>query len=165
MQYIVDTLKNDFQFVQIGSLNDPLLHNTLDLRCLSLLQYADLLKNARLFVGNIGGLMHLSRAMNTRAAIAYSSVELLSTDSYAYNINVQSAKPCRLCVTGTINMYLGDRCPAGYRCAAVDRDELLAAVRTACAMEKCPHEETRTIDEPKKTIAPYYQHEYNAWMR
>ncbi|HSV14555.1 MAG TPA: hypothetical protein VLI90_09855, partial [Tepidisphaeraceae bacterium] len=59
-QAVVDALKNDFQFVQLGAAGDPPVDGAIDLRGQTTLrQSAAVLSHSLMFVGLVGFLMHL----------------------------------------------------------------------------------------------------------
>ncbi|GHS99520.1 hypothetical protein FACS1894108_09670 [Planctomycetales bacterium] len=72
MQTIVNQLREKYDFVQIGAgRNEPLTGARNLQGKLTLRQTAAVLANSDLFVGAIGGLMHLARAVECPAVIAY----------------------------------------------------------------------------------------------
>ncbi|MDR3049456.1 MAG: hypothetical protein LBV16_06455 [Elusimicrobiota bacterium] len=98
MQELIDKLKDKYNFVQIGGKKDEKLKNALDCRGkYSIRQAASILHNSDLFIGCIGGLMHLARAVSCRSVIAYSSAESLIYDSYPCNKNVSPINACNFC--------------------------------------------------------------------
>ena len=89
LQKIVNELKNDYNFVQIGKKSDQKLKNCLDKRgAFTIRQVAAVLHNSDCFVGGIGGLMHLAKASGCPAVITYSKGEPFYYDTYPENINV-----------------------------------------------------------------------------
>ena len=98
MQEVIDKLKDRYDFIQVGAKDDVKLKNVKDARGkFSIRQLAGVLHNSDLFVGNIGGLMHLARAVGTRSVIAYSKAEPLNLASYPCNINVLAKNSCDIC--------------------------------------------------------------------
>ena len=76
-QLVVNALKGKYSIVQLGSGGDPPLAGTIDLRGkTSLRQSAAILSQALVFIGLVGGLMHLSRAVDCRSVIVYGGREL-----------------------------------------------------------------------------------------
>jgi hypothetical protein len=72
MQTIVNQLREKYDFVQIGARRDEPLTGVKNMQGqLTLRQTAAVLANSDLFVGAIGGLMHLARAVECPAVIAY----------------------------------------------------------------------------------------------
>ena len=115
MQEVVDELKNIFQIVQIGSPNDPLLDGVMDFRGGSLIRAYGLLRSARFFIGNVGGLMHLAKAANCRTLVLGTKGEPESMSKYSTNIYIYATDYCDRC-----SLNLRDpqhqRCFFGYKC-------------------------------------------------
>lgn len=116
-QSIVYALKDHYNFVQIGSLSDPPLEGALDKRAFGGLRgTASILYNSDLFVGGIGGLMHMARAVNCRAVITFSAAEPVHLENYNCNINVFAPDPkCNLCGINESFPYLIN-CQQDYSC-------------------------------------------------
>lgn len=98
-QQIVDSLNSKYNFVQIGSPSDSKLDNVRDCRGWNGLRGAAMILNqSDLFIGGIGGLLHLARAVNCRSVIAYSAAEPITLANYICNINVFAPNPkCHSC--------------------------------------------------------------------
>ncbi len=103
-QELVNRLKQDpdLYLVQVGAPEDTTLtgvdkntNGTTSLR-----ETAGILYNSDVFVGQIGSLMHMSRAVDCPAVIAYSSSEPDYMVNYIANINVHPTRPCFLSQTG-----------------------------------------------------------------
>ena len=105
-QQIVDALKDEYDFVQIGAPEDTVLKNTKEntVGKLTLRQTAGVLYNSDLFVGQIGGLMHMARAVDCPAVIAYSSAEPDYLARYIANVNVGPENKCLLSQTGVCDV-------------------------------------------------------------
>lgn len=101
-QQIIDALKDEYDFVQIGAPEDDVLKNTKENLAgkLTLRQTASVLYNSDLFVGEIGGLMHMARAVDCPAVIAYSSSEPDNIFRYSCNIEVGPKNVCKLSQKG-----------------------------------------------------------------
>ena len=128
IQAIVDRLKDDCFFVQIGSSTDAELHGTYDFRGTELRQVASVLHNSDLFVGTIGGLMHLARAVDCPAVIAYSA-EPIELVSFTGNSYVFSDTPCEVCANGELDPYM-EVCPYDYKCIRnVAPEKMVAAIK------------------------------------
>ncbi len=97
-QQVVDKLKNDFNFIQIGASADPPLNNVLNL-CgkTTLRQTAAILRNSLVFVGQVGFLMHLARAVDCRSVVVYGGRESPWQSGYSANVNLVSNLPCAPC--------------------------------------------------------------------
>jgi ADP-heptose:LPS heptosyltransferase len=97
-QALVDRLCDEFDFVQLGSPADPALHQVKDLRGqTNIRQSAAILHNARLYVGGVGFLMHLARAVECPSVIIYGGREAPWQSGYVCNINLFTALPCSPC--------------------------------------------------------------------
>ena len=97
-QAVVDALQGQYDFVQIGDASDPLLDGTLDLRGkTSLRETAAILSRSRLFVGQIGFLMHLARAVDCRSVIVYGGREMPYQSGYTCNENLYTPLTCSPC--------------------------------------------------------------------
>jgi len=114
-QKIIDELSDKYDFVQIGSEMDLPLKNALNMQGrLSLREVAAVLYNSDLFIGTIGGLMHLARAVNCRSVIAYSG----EPDYFVhYNCNAKSysVTPCEECPQNRVDPFF-EVCPYDYKC-------------------------------------------------
>ena len=94
-QGVVDSLKAKYKFVQIGSTSDPLLDGAADFRGKTNIRgTASILANARMFVGNVGFLMHLARASECLSVIVYGGREAPWQSGYSCNMNLYSAVSC-----------------------------------------------------------------------
>jgi Glycosyltransferase family 9 (heptosyltransferase) len=97
-QAVVDALRAEWQFVQMGSPKDPPLNHVLDLRgATSIRESAAILYNARLNVGYVGFLMHLARAVECPSVIVYGGREAPWQSGYVCNFNLYNAVPCAPC--------------------------------------------------------------------
>jgi hypothetical protein len=97
-QGVVSALRDRYHFVQVGSRNDPPLDGALDLRGkTSLRETAAVLRGSLAFVGQVGFLMHLARAVDCRAVIVYGGRETPAQSGYRCNENLYSAVHCSPC--------------------------------------------------------------------
>jgi len=97
-QGVVSALRDRYDFVQVGSRNDPPLDGVLDLRGrTSLRETAAVLHGSLAFVGQVGFLMHLARAVDCRAVIVYGGRETPEQSGYRCNENLYSAVHCSPC--------------------------------------------------------------------
>ena len=71
MQNVIKELGKSYKIVQLGTNKEPLLNNVTDGRSLSIKESANLLAHAEFFIGQVGFLMHLARAVETRSVIIY----------------------------------------------------------------------------------------------
>jgi ADP-heptose:LPS heptosyltransferase len=97
LQNVINKLSSSFRIVQLGLESEPKLNNTLDLRGSSISQSANYLANATFFLGQVGFLMHLSRAVNTRSVIIYGGREKSWQSGYPCNENVETNLECSPC--------------------------------------------------------------------
>ena len=142
-QSVVDALRHRFEFVQIGSERDPRLEGTIDLRGkTSLRQAAATIANSTVFVGIVGFLMHLARAVDRRSVIVYGGREAPWQSGYTGNINLTGEVPCAPC------WYLS-KCGFGHRCMTeISVESVVSAVLQAAVRIG----EAMPID--RQTIAP-----------
>ena len=97
-QAVVDALKHDFDFVQVGHAADPLLDGVRDLRGkTSLRQTAAVLSQSRLQIGHVGMTMHMARAVDCRSVIVYGGREHPYQTGYVANENLYTPLPCSPC--------------------------------------------------------------------
>jgi len=98
-QAITDFLAaRKFRVIQVGSKTDPPLAHATDLRGKTTLrETATILAGARLFVGSVGLLMHLARAVDCPAAIIYGGRELPDLTGYPCNFHLTNSPPCSPC--------------------------------------------------------------------
>jgi hypothetical protein len=97
LQKVIDELSSRFKVVQLGLKNEPKLNNTFDLRGSSISETANYLAHANFFVGQVGFLMHLARAVNTRSVIIYGGREKSWQSGYPCNENIESNLKCSPC--------------------------------------------------------------------
>ncbi len=97
-QGVVDGLYKEVEFVQLGSVTDPLLQQAKDLRgATSIRETAAILHNARLYFGTVGFLMHLARAVECPGVIVFGGREAPWQSGYVCNTNLYTAVPCAPC--------------------------------------------------------------------
>ena len=97
-QNVVDALKGEVDFIQLGSASDPALQRTNDLRSTtSVREAAAILSHARLYVGTVGFLMHVARAVECPSVIVFGGREAPWQSGYICNANLYSAVPCAPC--------------------------------------------------------------------
>ncbi len=109
-QEVVTALGGRFQFVQVGSAGDPPLAGAIDKRgALSLRETAAVLSQSEVFVGQVGFLMHLARAVDCRSVIVYGGRELPWQSGYSANENLTTTLPCSDC-------WLWNRCDYDREC-------------------------------------------------
>lgn len=97
-QEVVDSLRNEITFVQIGRSADSGLNGVIDLRGKTTIrETASILSNSSCFVGLVGFLMHLARAVDCRSVIVYGGRESPDQTGYIANINLYSELSCAPC--------------------------------------------------------------------
>ena len=94
---VIKSLKDKFEVVQLGTLEEPRLPNTIDYRNLGISDSATLLANAKFFIGQVGFLMHLARAVDTRSVIIYGGREKAWQSGYPCNENIETSPKCSPC--------------------------------------------------------------------
>lgn len=132
-QECVDRLSPSLKFVQLGSAGDPLLRNVVDLRGRTTLrQSAAILHAARLFLGPVGFLMHLSRAVDCPAVIVYGGRETPELTGYSCNENIVQRPVCSPC-------WQRSRCDFS-RCyiESIPAETVATAVRTLLSRPRAP---------------------------
>ena len=93
----INLLKDKFEVVQLGSIEEPSLPNTVDQRNLNISDSATLLANAKFFIGQVGFLMHLARSVDTRSVIIYGGKEKAWQSGYPCNENLETSPNCSPC--------------------------------------------------------------------
>lgn len=97
-QGVIDALRDEYEFVQLGSSTDPALEHVEGLHGrTSIRESGSILHHARLYVGTVGFLMHLARAVECPAVIVYGGREAPWQSGYVCNLNLYSALPCAPC--------------------------------------------------------------------
>lgn len=109
-QQVVDALAGRFEFVQVGAPSDPPLQNVTDVRGkTSRRELAAVLANCRLYIGTVGFLMHVARAVECPSVIIYGGREAPWQTGYGCNANLYSPEPCAPC-------WLWSRCDYEHVC-------------------------------------------------
>jgi hypothetical protein len=97
-QSVVDLLSSSFDIVQLGSRTDPPLLNVKDLRGVTTVRETSaILANARLYIGAVGFLMHLARAVDCPSVVVFGGREAPWQSGYACNVNLFTAVECAPC--------------------------------------------------------------------
>ena len=150
MQEVVESLGGRYHFVQIGAPSDRRLRGVkvLTHKKLSLRQTASVLYNSRCFVGSIGGLMHLAKAVGCPSVITYSSAEPLNYDSYPENISVYAPGSCNDCAHN-LHDPQHEPCPYNYSCIRdIKTDAVVKAIEAMMARQ------TRNVPPNIVSITP-----------
>lgn len=132
-QFVVNALKDQFDFVLLGSLSDPDLPGALDLRGRTTIrETAAILSASRLFVGLVSGLMHLARAVECRSVIVYGGREHPSQSGYSANENLYWTGACAPC-------WQRDVCDYARICMSeIQPEQVIAAVRCQAELYGTP---------------------------
>lgn len=127
-QSLVNSLRVNFNIVQLGSPLDPPLDGALDLRGqTSLRESAAIIAASRLVVCQVGLLMHLARAVDTRAVVIFGGAEDPAITGYSANENLFTSVACAPC-------WMPNTCPYERKCMdAITPEQVLAAVARADA--------------------------------
>lgn len=96
-QSLLPLLPPGLRIVQLGSPGDPLLKGCLDRRGATRRESAALIAASRVFVGLVGFLMHLARAVDRRSVIIFGGREHPAESGYPDNENLYSSLPCAPC--------------------------------------------------------------------
>jgi hypothetical protein len=135
LQAVVHALRPDYTLVQLGSPTDPPLDGCLDLRGkTSMRESAAIIASSTLFLGQVGFLMHLTRAVDRPAVIIYGGREMPWQSGYSCNTNLYTELYCSPC-------WRWNACHNPVERACMRRigvDEVVAAV----------HERAARADEP-----------------
>jgi hypothetical protein len=109
-QQMVDELSRFVPVVQVGDGSGSILQKTLNMNgSLTFRETGMLLESSLGFVGTIGGLMHLARAVDAPSIILFSGAEPIELCGYPENTNWQISVPCSPC-------GLRIKCPKGRFC-------------------------------------------------
>ena len=140
-QAVVDRLKTEVSFVQIGHAKDPLLSGALDLRGKTTIrETAAVLAASELFVGLVGFPMHLARAVDCPAVIVYGGRELPSQSGYSLNTNLTGRTEYSPC-------WRWNDCPCERSCMdQISVDQVCDAIRARMeAGRRSPVSDTVTL--------------------
>jgi hypothetical protein len=123
-QNVVDALEGEVDFIQLGSATDPALRSTNDLRgATSVRETAAILSHARLYVGTVGFLMHVARAVECPGVIVFGGREAPWQSGYICNANLYSAVPCAPC-------WRSNTCDFDRQCMRdISVDDVVSAIR------------------------------------
>lgn len=167
MQGVVDSFLgySDIEICQIGAANDPELFGVKRYNgILSLRETASLLGNSELFIGTIGGLMHLANAVGIDSVIAFAA-EPLAYDSYGRNINLHGTYRCDYCAKNCINPLFQD-CIINppYRCIrSFDPNQLVRAARSILNKKHALSDRIFSISGNTKEIGEDYLSPIYCW--
>ena len=118
-QLVINKVSKFIPVVQVGLRNKVKFFNVIDLTSqLTIRQTALVIKNSKLFVGTIGGLMHLSKATRTKSVILHSGFEPIGLCSYIDNHNINFSVECMPC-------GLRSKCDSDYECMKLIKPQIV----------------------------------------
>jgi len=134
-QEVCCRLRPNANVIQLGSAKDPQLEGAVDLRGkTSLRESAAILANARVFVGLVGFMMHLARAVDCRSVIIYGGREAPEQTGYLANKNLYSPVACAPC-------WQRNTCDHDRKCMElISAEQVLAATTEQLARHGSPLE-------------------------
>jgi hypothetical protein len=122
-QAVVDALRYEFDFVQVGAADDPLLDGAIDRRGLAFRPTAAILARSLAFVGQEGFLAHLARAVECRSVVVFGGFCRPEQTGYICNENFYSHVECAPCWTANL-------CNHDRKCMTmITPDQVVPAVR------------------------------------
>jgi hypothetical protein len=132
-QAVVDALRDEVEFIQLGAAEDPALRHADDLRGRTgVRETAAILSQARLYVGSVGFLMHLARAVDCPGVIVYGGREAPWQSGYSCNLNLYSATPCAPC-------WRWNTCEFDRYCMSeISVADVVSAIRQMLGKPRCP---------------------------
>jgi ADP-heptose:LPS heptosyltransferase len=132
-QQVVDALVPHHHVVQLGLPDDPPLRGAEDLRGRkSFRESAAILAGATAFLGLVGFLMHLARAVDCPAVIVYGGRERPDQSGYVCNENLFTPLPCAPC-------WRWNSCDFEHACmTAIKSADVIAALNRLLARPRFP---------------------------
>jgi ADP-heptose:LPS heptosyltransferase len=107
---VAESLSKNYKLYQVGMPGETDIPSARDMRGrLSIQGTAELLAQSRFFIGQVGFLMHLARAVGTRSVIVYGGREKAWQSGYPCNENLESSLPCSPC-------WQNNNCDFSRRC-------------------------------------------------
>jgi hypothetical protein len=97
MHTVAKNLSEKYEIVQLGTDKEPLFPNVIDGRGLTIKESVNLLSHSTFFIGQVGFLMHLARAVDTRSVIIYGGREKAWQSGYPCNENIETNPACSPC--------------------------------------------------------------------
>jgi hypothetical protein len=149
-QAVVDGLAGEVDFIQLGSVTDPVLQNTKDLRgATGIRDAAAILHHARLYVGTVGFLMHLARAVECPSVIIFGGREAPWQSGYVCNSNLYSAVPCAPC-------WRANTCDFDRQCMRdISVADVISAIRQMMERPRNPLAVETVIITPDNQLLPH----------
>ena len=160
MQEVVDCLDKNFEILQLGSEKDVRLRGVSDFCGKTSIREAGLfLKNARLFVGLEGALMHMARAVDCPSIIIWGGRLKPEQIGYLCFENVTVDLECSPC-------WLPNACPHDLKCMKEIKsaqvievcDKLLSQKNTELPIDKIEVVESISPKQMKNEIADFPPH-------
>ncbi len=148
-QAVSDEVGGSAGLIQLGQKTDPPIQGALDLRGKTTLrESAAILASSRVFIGQVGFLMHLARAVDCRSVIVFGGREDPLVSGYRVNENIVGRTPCSFC-------WQRNKCDYNRECMRmIGVDEVAAAVRRQLEREGTPLEVDRVnLDSPQVSVS------------
>lgn len=129
MQKVVNELNKYYKIVHVGSKNDERLENVIDLRGKTTIrESASILKNARLFVGLEGGIVHLARAVEKKSVVIYTGYTKPEETGYTENRNLRSSIARSSC-------WKRSKCQHCHRSSlAIQSEDVIKEIKSICSI-------------------------------
>lgn len=161
-QELANLLKDQYYLIQLGGPNDIKLENTNDFRGkYTLRECASILYNSDLFVGQIGGLMHMARAVNCPSVIAYSSAEPDYLVKYNCNENIYPTSKCNICTEDGVSPY-SIKCKNDYICTkSISIEEMQNAIERKLKQKSTLTYEIENVQKSKNIHLDEYYKRYS----
>jgi ADP-heptose:LPS heptosyltransferase len=139
-QAVADELQSEVRWIQLGMPSEPPIRGAVDLRGRTTLrESAAIIANSRIHLGQAGFLMHVARAVNTRAVVVYGGREDPTISGYRCFENMVGRTPCSYCWQRT-------RCDFGHECMRmITVKEVVSAVRRQLGQFGVPLEIEKAI--------------------
>lgn len=144
---VVQYLNKEYKVIQIGSKEDDLLPGVYDLRGKTTIrEVASILSNSRFFLGQVGFLMHLARAVECKSVIVYGGREKPEQSGYQENINLYSDISCSPC-------WYWNTCTNAKICMdMISVSDVLAAVKKVAEDTEMSHSGSDKISQIQRRV-------------
>ena len=136
-EYWVEVVKflreREYKVVQLGQIHEPKVDGVLDMRGRTSLKEASaLITKAQFHIGNEGGLIHLAKAVKTRAIVLYGPTPMV-TFAYDGNIGIETPVKCRGCWWRTQDWWRA--CPERFSLPVPCMKEITPAMVTEAVLK------------------------------
>ena len=122
-QAVVDALRDEFTFVQIGLSTDAALTGVVDRRGTGIRRSAAIVAGSATFVGLVSFFMHVAKAVGTPAVIVYGGREHPTQSGYDENVTRYTPMDCAPC-------WLWNTCPYDRECMRrIEPPQVVDAIR------------------------------------